>query len=415
VSYGHESGRQTSNRDSVVVIGDGANVDGFSRLRTSNPVTVFDSTFRYNLQPLVWQTVTANGATITHSAPNASAIMTLDGTAGGSAILQTRQYFPYVPGKSQLILMTGVAGAAVAGVTKRGGYYDNNDGVFWEQASDGTIYAVERTSTSGSPSDSNKVASSDWNLDKMDGTGPSGFTFDVTKSYIAVIDLQWLGMGRVRFGFDINGQIIYCHEFRNANNLSTVYMRTGSLPVRWEISGNVAASMQCTCCAVVSEGGADKFLGYNFGYARSAGVNAASGAQTLAFNFRPKSTFNSITNRFYIEIEDVFCAVGGNYPVLVEVYHNTTVGGAPSWADSDATYSGAQFDTAGTPSGGVRIMSFVVAAGATSKGTGSRLVSARYPITMDYAGTGYTNVTVYVTGLGGASLCYPGMNWEEVR
>lgn len=48
-----------------VQLGDSANLDGFSRLRTSDPDTVFDSTFQYDLQPLLYEQVTANGGAST--------------------------------------------------------------------------------------------------------------------------------------------------------------------------------------------------------------------------------------------------------------------------------------------------------------------------------------------------------------
>lgn len=410
-------GKTTDGGKSVVVIGDGANLDAFSRVRVSNPDTIFDSNFIYNIAPLIYGTSTANGGTVTHSAANASASLALDGTAGGSAILQSKQYHRYIPGKSQLIILTGVMGAATASVTKRWGYFDANDGIFFEQDSSGGLHMVRRTSTSGSPA-RNAVAQASWNLDTLDGSGdqgnPSGITLDVSKCQIFVIDLQWLGMGRVRVGFDIGGQIVYVHEFLNANVLTTVYMKRASLPVRFEISGDAAASMLATCTSVSSEGGQDRFLGYEFAYDR-ASVTAASGAQTYAFSIRPKSTFNSITNRMLIVPLEWQCLVTGNSSVLVEVYYGTTVGGSPSWADMNATYSGLQVDTAGTPSGGLKAHSFSVAATAANKSTAGSFFSARYPLTLDIAGTGYNHYTVYVTGIGGDSACRPGLRWEEIR
>lgn len=395
---------------------DSPSIDAFSRWRTSHPDTVFDAAFQYNLHPLIFQTVVSSGGSVTHSANDSSASLAVDGTGGADAILQSRQYFRYVPGKSQLVFITGVLGTAVAGVVKRMGYYDANDGIFFEQNGTTDYAWTVRTSTSGSPSDTNRVAKANWNLDTLNGSGPSGVTADFTKAQIIVIDFQWLGYGRVRVGFDIGGSVVYVHEFMWANTSSatTVYMKTANLPVRWEIDGDSAASMLATCCSVSSEGGADRFLGYQLSYNRAV-ISAGSGTQTYAFSIRAKSTFNSITNRMLIRPLEFFCAVTGANPVLVEVYHSTTMGGAPSWSDMDATYSALQVDTAGTPSGGVRVESFVIGSGAATKGASVKSFGARYPLTMDVAGTGYTNMTVYVTGLGGASNCFPGVVWEEVR
>jgi hypothetical protein len=397
---------------------DGPNVDAFGRLRVSTPDTLFDSRFRYNLDPLIYFTSTANGGAVAHDADLSSAVLSLDGTADGEAVVQSKQYHRYVPGKSQLVAMTSVFGSAVGTVVRRAGYFDANDGIFLEQNGTTDVAFVRRTSTSGSPVD-NRVAQSAWNLDRLDGSGsvnPSGLTLDLSKGQILFVDFQWLGMGRVRVGFDIDGEMVVAHEFLNANALSVPFMKTGSLPVRWEISGDAAADMMATCATVQSEGGGEQHFGSQFSYTRPANVTAASGAQTHAFSLRPKATFNSITNRIPIRFLEFFNLAVGTNPVLVEVYYDTTVGGTPSWADVDATYSAMQVDTAGTPSGGVKVLSFFTG---TQAGTGASVqvhdFLTRHPLVLSMDGTGFTNMTVYVTGIGGTSATRPGVIWEELR
>jgi hypothetical protein len=93
----------------------------------------------------------------------------------------------------------------------------------------------------------------------MDGTGISGVTLDLSKAQIFLIDFQWLGIGRVRIGFDIDGAVIYVHEYKHANRETDVYMRTPSLPLRFEIGNtDITASsttMQEICSSISSEGG----------------------------------------------------------------------------------------------------------------------------------------------------------------
>lgn len=417
MGYALESGSTDANNQSVVVIGDGANLDAFSRLRTSNIDTVFDSSFQYDLQPLIYQALVANSATITHDANKVSAALTTAASPGSSAILQSKQYHRYIPGKSQLIVQTQVVGAATAGVVKRAGYFDASNGIFLEQNGTTDVAFVRRTKVSGSIVD-NRVVQASWNLDTMDGThsssNPSGILLDLSKASILVIDLQWLGMGRVRVGFDIDGTIDYVHEFLNANVLDVPYMQTANLPVRWEVAGNGVATLLATCASVNSEGGADKFFGYQFAYNRAV-VTAGSGTRTYGFSIRPRATFNSITNRLWIRPLNFDCMVTGNQPVLVEIFYGGAVAGTPSWGDAAGTSASLEVDTAGTPSGGVKVSQFWVAASNQAKGESSKFFSARYPLTLDIAGTGYNYITVYVTGIGGTSTCYPGLSWEEVR
>ena len=81
-----------------------------------------------------------------------------------------------------------------------------------------------------------KVAQSDWNLDKCDGTGPSGFNLDTTKIQMAYMDYSWYGAGKIRFGFkDRDGHIIYVNQIVHNNRLTEAYMRSGNLPARYEI------------------------------------------------------------------------------------------------------------------------------------------------------------------------------------
>ena len=80
-----------------------------------------------------------------------------------------------------------------------------------------------------------KIPQSAWNLDKCDGTGPSGFNLDLTKMQMFYIDFSWYGAGFARWGFRaLNGDIIYCHKLPNNNVNTEAYLRSGNLPARYE-------------------------------------------------------------------------------------------------------------------------------------------------------------------------------------
>lgn len=236
--------------------GDSPNLDAFSRLRVSNPATVFDSKLLADNQPLTWDDQqTAGTATSTYNTNQSSVTLAVTSGATGTRVRQTYRRFNYQPGKSQLVFLTGILGANVANVTKRLGLFDANNGFFFE--SDGTdVGVVRRTFTSGVAVD-NRVAQSAWNLDKMDGSGPSGINLDFTKVQIFLIDFEWLGVGRIRMGFVVNGMIHYCHQFLIANVISLVSLSVPNLPLRYELSSSVAADADLTaiCGCVISEGG----------------------------------------------------------------------------------------------------------------------------------------------------------------
>jgi hypothetical protein len=254
----------------AVTIADGPNLDAFQRMRVSNPETLFDSKNIFKdpdipvteeNSPLFYdnQETSGSGTSTSYQTNQASQTLTVSNTTAGTRVRQTKMRFNYQPGKSQLILMTFNMQGQVPGVTKREGMFDENNGLFIEVTGD-EIAAVVRSSTSGSPVDI-RIPQSEWNIDKFDGTGPSGKNLETNKTQILLIDFEWLGVGRVRFGTVIDGQIFYAHHVNNANNLDVVYMSTPNLPLRSEITNDgtgTEASITQICASVISEGGSQK-------------------------------------------------------------------------------------------------------------------------------------------------------------
>jgi hypothetical protein len=233
------------------------NFDAFGRLRVSQPFTLFDSQNRYAADPSFDTALTGSGTSTFLT--NESAVSLAVTTASGDKVIrQTKRYFPYQPGKSLLVLSTFVMAAAKTGLRQRVGYFDANNGVFLQR--NGTeLSLIIRTYTGGSADDTRKVVQSAWNGDKLDGSGASGITLDTTKAQILFADFEWLGVGSVRVGFVIDGQYITAHTFDNANEVTSVYMQTATLPLRIEIENTAAtassSSMKQICSTVISEGG----------------------------------------------------------------------------------------------------------------------------------------------------------------
>lgn len=236
--------------------------DAFGRFRVSAPATIFDSKQTLDAQPLLWddQGVSGAGTGSSHSVAQASSTLSVSEATAGVRVRQTFRRFNYLPGKSQLILMTGVLdkSGGGAGITRQMGLFDDANGIFLEDAA-GAVGLVVRSSTSGSPVD-DRVEQASWNLDPMDGTGPSGITLDWTKAQILVVDFEWLGVGRVRVGFNVDGDTVYVHEFLHANLITGVYMSTPNLPLRFRVENDgtgAASTLEAICCSVQSEGGAE--------------------------------------------------------------------------------------------------------------------------------------------------------------
>ena len=199
---------------------DSTSIDAFGRWRVSNPTTLFDSKQVHDNQPSFWDDseVSGSGTSSTYDGDKAMTQMGVSASTAGKRVRQTFMRFNYQPGKSQLWLMTSVMSAAPSGIIACVGQFDDDNGIFFK-VTDGVISANIRTSTSGSAVDTT-VNQSSWNGDKLDGTGPSGHTLDPTKCQILFADYEWLGVGRVRMGFVIDGAFIVAHTFNHANSVT---------------------------------------------------------------------------------------------------------------------------------------------------------------------------------------------------
>lgn len=270
----------------------GAAVDAFGRARMSQPVTLFDSTNLNEDHNKYTRAFTGTANTV-YDAQRSELRLSVGTDSGDMVVSQTRRRFAYQPGKSLLFLATFVFGEEKTGVRRREGYFDENNGVFLEQDENGT-YFVLRNDTSGSPTET-RVAQADWNGDKLNGIAAdstSGFVLDLTKSQILWGDIEWLGVGSVRVGFVINGQLIIAHTFHNSNINDGVYMRTPHLPIRSEIENTIntasASTLVQICASVISEGGYDPR-----GLQRTYGTESLDGVDTIS-----KDTFiNLVTIR----------------------------------------------------------------------------------------------------------------------
>ena len=233
------------------------NIDSFGRLRVSNPLTLFDSSHRYRDNNL-WSSLTAVGGSVVFNQNQGLINMNVSNLSGSNVIRETTKVFSYQAGKSLLVMNTFIMAPSATNLRQRVGYFGQDNGIYVQLDND-TISFVERSSVNGSPSSETIVPLSAWNGDKLDGTGSSGFTLDITKAQIFWMDVEWLGVGTVRCGFIINGQLIVCHSFHHANIIASTYITTASLPLRYEIYNKNSTSgshtLKQVCSTVISEGG----------------------------------------------------------------------------------------------------------------------------------------------------------------
>lgn len=334
-------------------------IDSFGRQRVSNPEMVFNSKQIFDNQPLYWNDieVSGSGTSSTYSAFTASSTLSVSASTAGRRVRQTYMRFNYQPSKSQLIFLTGVLkkSGGGTGIISRMGIFDDDNGIYL-QRSNSTVSLVVRSSVDGSSSDVNSVTQVNWNIDKMNGTGLSGIDLDFSKSQILVIDFEWLGVGCVRIGFVIDGNIFYCHQFNHANNISGVYMSTPNLPLRYEISNSgtgVASSIECICGAVISEGGREDLATNLYVSTGTSAITGTKNQNNALLGIRLKSAYKACT----VDIIDLTILMASADIYEWTLVLNPTVAGTFNYSNltNSALQSAIGNGTTNIASGGVAV------------------------------------------------------------
>jgi hypothetical protein len=393
----------------------GTSVDAFGRLRVSQPYTLFDSSHRYRDNNL-WATSNTANTTVVFSQNEGLVNLNIDTTANSEIIRETTKVFSYQPGKSLLIYTTFVFAPAQTNLRQRIGYYGANNGMYLEQT-DSTINFVERSIVTGSVTEI-RVPQSDWSVDTMDGTGPSGKILDLTKAQIMWMDIEWLGLGTVRMGFIIDGEFVLCHRFNHANLVQTTYITTASLPLRQEIKNTGITTSNSTmkqiCSSVISEGG----------YELNGLQQAVSTPVNAPIDLTVDNTFyNLISLRLKSDKLDAIAILTAlsllgqtnnavyNWQVRASA---TTTGGTWTSAGVDSAIE-YKLDSA-TVSGGRILASGFLQSTTQSSVPVSILKEALFKFQLErdsLAGTSYELTLCCSTNTAGADI-FAGIDWEEI-
>jgi hypothetical protein len=196
------------------------------------------------------------------------------------------------------------------------------------------------------------VSQSNWNIDKFDGTGPSGKTLNNRFAQIYFIDMEWLGVGRVRYGIFQGGIPYYVHQFGHINELTTTYMGNPNLPIRYEIvnqaGSSVTGSMKHICTSIISEGGLE-----SLGVIRSIDLGATPftvGGNDHCAVLALRHTTGSATDAYRgnaSQLQPYGASIlhTGNTPIRWALLFNPTIPTSASFAWTPAGNFGAEYAT----------------------------------------------------------------------
>jgi hypothetical protein len=391
--------------------------DAFGRLRVSTPLTLFDSSHRYKDNGL-WATAATGGGTAVFSPNEGLVNMNVDTSIGSRVVRETTKVFSYQPGKSLLVLNTFVMAPAQNNLRQRVGYFGTQNGIYVE-LNNSTLSFVERSSVTGLVTESivNQAA---WNVDTLDGNGPSGITLDITKAQILFMDIEWLGEGTVRLGFVIEGNFVLCHRFNHANYITSTYITTASLPLRYEISNlgttTSPSTLKQVCSSVISEGGYElRGAQQAIGTPITAPITfAAAGTYYPISALRLKTT---ALDAVVIITAASILGLGNGKNYAWRIVQNATVAGG-SWLTTGVD-SAVEYNLTGTSSTGGRVLAqgYVNSSNQASPSI-NILKEAVFTTQLErnsFTSTPYELVIeMAIDTIGGVLGAYVSIDWEEI-
>ena len=306
--------------------------DNVGKLEVSEVQNLFEADFEYGLQPMRWENYTVGGATIVANSGLGGTVLSVTTASGDAAIRQTRPYIRYQPGKTLYMASGLLFGAAYANQRQRLGFFDDGNGIFFEQgdptaANPTGMSVVYRSDAGGSGVVDTRIASNNWTDPQgvFRGVNPVVGAFNVNTIQMWWVEFAWYGAGLLRWGVMVGGEPYVLHQIGIGNlaGQTLAWARTGNLPVRYElrnVGASTAGSMTHYGVSVLAKGKIDPQRGFTYGY----GMAAATPARTVTSGVR--------------------------YPILSVRYRNM---GTMEYG-VDAAYSGAN----GTlPTGGAAISS----------------------------------------------------------
>lgn len=389
-------------------------LDSASRLRVSTPLTLFEHNNQYGTSPFKWDTSLAGTGALTENGLGGTVLSTGGTASGAGAIRASREYIHYQVGKSYYLGQSFNFGGGVANVSKRVGFYDQNNGVYLELL--GTVLNLNViTNSTGSPV-TTAIPQANWNVDRLDGTGPSGMTFVAAAANDFRID--FFGGFGIRFYVYHAGEFWIFHTIDNSSVTSPAVPgpATTNLPIRQEIVNLGVAATTATMTIynanVMSEGATEQVPQYSF--AAGSGIATRSiTTRTPVFSIQASTTGPGRAIRNYGQMVPYTVDVYGDSPAYWELVANATLTGAAFSALSPVSL--ANIDVAATAlTGGMTIFSgYITGTSATNRATVISDIVLNFPLVYSSLLLHQDTLSLVLTPLSGNVSAAGSIGWVE--
>lgn len=406
---------------------DGA--DGYGRVRVVTPFVLFASSLDLSDDASLFNASTATGGTGTYNSTKKRYDLAVTTSSGSQSLRESKVRGYLQPGRTCVAIQTALFASGQTNTDQRVGVFTDNNGAFWV-LNGTTLKICTRNKVSGSVVDTT-VSSSSFNIDKLDGSGPSTLTIDLTKIQQWVVEWSHMSAGLIRFGVIYQGRVVWAH-YVDQNNVGTeVFMQSGTLPLRCEIIntgvGASAKTMVMGNGVILSDGEPSNFgknFGINLGLAPKTVPAQGTGLGPI-FLIRLKS--GSDFGQMILKSMGIACSTNGGDALATRLILNPTLtGGTSPTYNSVATESAFEFDIACTSvvTGGTVLANYITSGGVSSAGVPGHVVDLakdfdkQMQIFKSFAGT--QDVLCLAStyhnsfGGGGAPNVYATLNWKEL-
>ena len=325
----------SSNDPSALTIAPQRLRDNVGKLKVSESQNLFEADFEYSAQPMRWEQYIVGGATISQVSALGGIQMSVTSASGDIAIRQTRPYIRYQPGKTMYMSSGFVFGTPYANQRQRVGFFDDGNGLFWEQGdptatNPSGMGVVYRSDTSGVIVDT-RTSYENW-------SDPYNIKSTVNWNTIQMIWIEyaWYGAGLLRWGVMIGGEPYTLHQvgIGNLASQTNAWSRTGNIPVRYElrnVGASTAGSMYHYGVSVLAEGKIDNQRGFTYGYgmaaatpARNVGVSAVR-YPLLSIRYRTMGTLEYGVDTAYSGANGSLPANGAAITSVTQAAASTTI------------------------------------------------------------------------------------------
>jgi hypothetical protein len=344
---------------------DSPNLDAFGRLRVSETTSLIEIKYEQDKLPNQVDEVLNGSATSTLEAVNACVIMTVS-TTGDYVIRQSKERAIYQPGKSQLCEFSFSDFELDTNVIKRVGYFSSSTAATYDSQFDG--FFLESNGIN------NEVSFQIWKTgtlilsaatDTWDSSQVDPSTIDWSKTNLMVVDFQWLGVGRVRFGLNLSGNTYIFKTNSGTNNLSDVYMTSPDQPIRYEIRSSGGTATFHQICSAVSDEGTRNTRNRTGSISQTNTTTlAVSGTKYPFIGLRPGILYDQVS----LQLTDVQILNTSNDNFLVTVEINPTISSGMTYSSGNTAEWEYSFGTGAqtVTSSGVIIAGFIGQAGTSA-------------------------------------------------